>query len=288
MSRIREFEPRQRDDQREARRSWPGSAWFVVGTMIVLNLLLGAFIVKTEIFGHGPAERSVMPKSVSPKIDVPIVNPRPELKPLQNLAPLPSQSPTRSSPVWEPKARGAKRAAITAALPRVTLKHYIPKRSPQARLAAPRISPSRTPAPVPAAVAAPLPSPGSGTVSTSPALVASIRTPAAGVRSIAETPQKVITPATAGSAARKTQPALNPKAVSNQKQVSKVASVGLPGMDKGLAAPKMAVGPLSPKLEIVHRPPVQKEAAPNCGGDVEIPCPTLHKRPSPDSPDAEQ
>ncbi len=288
MSRIREFEPRQRDDQREARQSWPGSAWFAVGTMIVLNLLLGAFIVKTEFIGHGPAEGSVTPKSVSPKIDVPIVDPRPELKPLQNLAPLPSQSPTPSSPAWAPKARGAKRAAITAARPRVTLKHYIPKRSPRARLAAPRISPSRTPAPVPAAVAASLPSPGSGAVSIPPALVASIRTPAVGVRSIAETPQKVTTPATAGSAARKTQPALNPKAVSNQKQVSKVASVGLPGMDKGLAAPKLAVGPLSPKLEIVRRPPEPKVDVPNCGGDVVIPCPTLHKRPSTGSPDAER
>jgi len=56
----------------------------------------------------------------------------------------------------------------------------------------------------------------------------------------------------------------------------KVASVGLPAMEKGLVKPKMPVAPISPKMEVVPRPAVKHE---NCGGDkVFIACPELKIR----------
>jgi hypothetical protein len=58
--------------------------------------------------------------------------------------------------------------------------------------------------------------------------------------------------------------------------MNKVASVGLPSMEKGLVTPKMPVTPISPKIEIVLRPAVKLE---NCGDDhVFIACPTLKTR----------
>ena len=57
---------------------------------------------------------------------------------------------------------------------------------------------------------------------------------------------------------------------------TKVASVGLPAGEKGLVIPKMPVGPISPKIEIVPRPAAKVK---NCGDDkVFIACPVLHDR----------
>ena len=55
-----------------------------------------------------------------------------------------------------------------------------------------------------------------------------------------------------------------------------MASVGLPGMEKGLVKPKMPVAPTAAKIEIIPRPAVKIE---NCGDDkVFIACPTLKNR----------
>jgi hypothetical protein len=58
--------------------------------------------------------------------------------------------------------------------------------------------------------------------------------------------------------------------------VAKVASVGLPPVEKGLFKPKMPVAPISSKFEVVPRPAVKLT---NCGDDkVFIACPTLQIR----------
>jgi hypothetical protein len=58
--------------------------------------------------------------------------------------------------------------------------------------------------------------------------------------------------------------------------VTKVASVGLPPVEKGLVIPKTPVASVSPKFEIVPRPAVKVT---NCGDDkVFIACPTLKNR----------
>jgi hypothetical protein len=312
LTRISEFEPRGYDE-RKSRQSWPGSAWFAVVTMLVLNLILGAFVVKTEFFRNGRG-----PSAASPKADVPTtVDPRqPEQRPLKTLDPLPSVSPPpdlaeppaagaaaghstrdvqerhasrpRATPAHRPSSRGMRRPAMKATGRKLTPKQYVPQRSHQTRFAAPQVLPSRTPVPVPAAVAAPVYSPASGAVVTTPGMVASLRTPSPGDRNPTEASRKVAAQASAGRAAKNAQPALNLKGAVEKTTATKVASVGLPGMEKGLAIPKTPVGPLSPKIEIVHRPPQPAEDVPNCGGEVEIPCPTLHKRPAGGSPDGDR
>jgi hypothetical protein len=58
--------------------------------------------------------------------------------------------------------------------------------------------------------------------------------------------------------------------------MTRVASIGLPAMEKGLVIPKMPVAPVSLKLEFIPRPAVKVE---NCGDDkVFIACPTLQIR----------
>jgi hypothetical protein len=295
LSRISEFEPRRGDDDRKARRRWPGSAWFAVGTLVVLNLICGALIVKNELKRAG--------SSVSPRIDLPRVEPRPDVQSAPNTLPDQSSKPTVAAPKAEkggdsnadvedlelhPSPKPAKpltrakagsfgRATVTRA--GVTPRHYIPEPPPQERFAAPQVTPSRTYVPVPAPVAAP----SSNAVAAPPALDASVRTPAVG-----KPPQpspKVTAP---NAAARQAQPALNPKAGASEKQAPTVASVQLPGMEQGWVPPKKPVGPLSPKIEIIHRPPEPKADVPNCGGAVVIPCPTLKKRPAGGSPDGDR
>jgi hypothetical protein len=58
--------------------------------------------------------------------------------------------------------------------------------------------------------------------------------------------------------------------------VAKVASVGLPAMEKGLVTPKTPVAPIAHKIEIIPRPAVKPE---NCGDErVFVACPTLKIR----------
>lgn len=100
------------------------------------------------------------------------------------------------------------------------------------------------------------------TSSPPPAVVASILTADVAGTVKPEQPRKTITP-----------PAISPK---DPRFARKVAPVRLPGIDRGWV-PKMEVGPVSPKIEIVPRPPQEKPE--NCGGDAYVPCPTLHTRP---------
>ena len=324
MSRISEFEPRRRDYERAGRRSWPGSAWFALGTMVVLNLLLLAFIVKTEL-----QRPEADDESAPAKIELPKTAPLPEAQPTNNPAPDQSLKPEVAAPeatkaegaaedanegdhhsearsandqdpeieaphskprqatsgqLHKPKIRTNRRFVNAIPGSRVAPRYYRSEPVPQSRFAAPQSPVSRVPG-VPA-VAAPFPSPSSGTFNTPPSMVASVRTPTVQVGNNGDTGQKVIAPKP--PEAKKAQPVLIPKTDSNGMQTTKVASVSLPGMDKGLVVHKLSADSTSPKIQIIHRPPEPKVDVPNCGGEVVIPCPTLHKRPTGGPPEGER
>jgi hypothetical protein len=333
VSRISEFEPRRRkvDDREEgrydgrSRRSWPASAWLVAGTMIALNLALGAFVVKNELnpgtfrggnrgpVGAAPLPKPASPAPAAPAVEAPKAEPQADAQTSQ--IPLPEQnstpaavstsaaktqdrdprvenreasrlplktSATRNKPMNTSVAVSSKSAAVSGKLTAIrrdsAAKPYQPEPYPQARFAAPQTYPSHTPAPFPT----------SGEVDISPALVASVRTPAVGAPSPSDSARKVTPPAATGTAARKAQPALDLKAGEDKKQPIRVASVGLPKMDKGLIVPKTPVGTPSPVIEVVRRPQGPKVEVENCGGDVVIPCPTLHKRPLGGAPEGDR
>ena len=311
MSRISEFEPRRRkvDDRREgrsgrkSRRSWPASAWLVAGTMIALNLGLGAFIVKNEFnrgtFGgeHGrrhpvgvaPSPKPAAHLPVSPIVDAAKIEPQPVVQSSQ----IPHTKQTSKPLAAQASKAGTSKTAAApgqwAAVRRQPpAKPYQPEMYPQNRFVAPQTYSSQAPAPVYPAVHVPAPLSAPGEVDTPPALVASVRTPAVGAQSPADSSRKVIAPAASGTAARKTQPALDLKAGQGQKQPIRVASVGLPRMDKGLVVPKTPVGTASPVIEVVRRPQGPKAEVENCGGEVVVPCPTLHKRPTGGTPEGDR
>jgi hypothetical protein len=276
--------------------------------MVILNLILIVFFVKNEV------KWSLSTKApASVKVDVPRNVPGVEPQPLGNVAPVqdskpsgdgdsnqkiqdihpqPAKAPAR--PFGKSKADEVRQAAVAATRRWEATSRYSPTPASQARVNPPQIQPSRVTAPVPSAVAAPVPAPNSGT-STPPPMVASVRTPMAGaptmggappsvgVQNNADTHPKVIAPTS--STSYKAQPTLLPKADSNQKPPTRVASVSLPSMVKGWVPPKMAADSGSPKIQVVHRPPEPKADVPNCGGAVVIPCPTLKKRPAGGTPE---
>lgn len=311
---------------RKVSRPWPVSAWFVAITMIALNLGLGAFLVKSEydrgsfrgLFGDADsssgrtnaATPSLKPPSPAPVVEAPRIESQPEVRPPQN--PVPEQtsvpvtaahdavSPVRRSesiskrefsagqlkaapaPIKPKLTAPVESRRLTATAPAMrqeTVRRFSPEPQPQATIAAPRTpvltAPVSTPAPKPI-------------VAPPPAVVASAPSPSVGVHSQPEASKKVIATAATGTAAKKPQPALDTTTGQNQKPPVRVASVGLPAMDKGIIVPKTSVNSTSPKIEIVRRPPEPKVNVPNCGGDVVIPCPTLKKRPPGGAPEGDR
>lgn len=310
---------------RKVSRPWPVSAWFVAITMIALNLALGAFLVKNEydrgsfrgIFGDdnsGGSRTNATTPSLKPPpapvVEAPKVEPQPDVQPLQN--PLPEQSsvpvtgahetvspvrrsesiakrevpavrlktaPAPSKPAHTTPAESRRLTATVPAMRQEPARRFTPEPQPQATIAAPR-----TPV-----VSPPVPTPAPKPIVTPPAaVVASAPAPTVGLRSQPEASKKVIAPAATGAAAKKPQPALDTTTGQNQKPPVRVASVGLPAMDKGIIVPKTSVNSTSPKIEIVRRPPEPKVNVPNCGGDVVIPCPTLKKRPPGGAPEGDR
>jgi hypothetical protein len=319
LSRISEFEPRQRDERHSARRSWPVSARFAVGTMVVLNLILIAFLVKNEFTWSKLPE---VPASV--KVDVPRNVTGIEPQPLGNLAPVQDSKPdvyrsntgeadqaktdampvvdsrqkiqeihpqpakTPARPFGKLKVDEARQAAVSTTRRWEATTRYSPTPASQARFAPPQSQPSRVPAPIPAAVAAPVPAPSSGT-STPPAMVASVRTPTVGTPTMVGGPASVGAQKNSDTQSKVIAPTSSlPKADANQRPPAKVASVSLPSMVKGWVPPKMATDSGSPKIQVVHRPPEPKADVPNCGGAVVIPCPTLKKRPAGGTPEGDR
>lgn len=298
--RTKVSQPRSR--VRTARRSWPISARLLVGTLFVLNILLAAFLVRTEILRPAarprPPATSTPPTPQQPKAgSTPQLNAPPDQASSPNQASSPDQgsspahgpSPDQGSsralktpsvearpaalPSTRPRTRMARRPPIKA-LPKAlraskTRRAVLPAPMPRAVIYPPQQPPGQTPAPVrnPAA------SSSASLNVARPGLAASSAIPAAAVPSN-PAPHPNAPPASA----------LAPPAIDHgltakgtrSGSVARVASVGLPAMEKGLVIPKTPVTSVSPKMEIVPRPPVKLE---NCGDDkVFVACPKLKIR----------
>jgi hypothetical protein len=271
-----------RSHVRTTRPSWPRSARLFVAAMFVLNILLAAFLVRTEIKRPEarPEARPVPPATSAPlTLHHPNAASTPQPNAPPDQGPRPDQIPALTSPPVEarsaalpstqranrppiktsPKAlRASKpaRAALSAPMPRAAI------HPPQEPL-------GRTPAPVrnPAASSS-----ASANVAT-PGRAPSFGIPGAGVPSNAGAhPDAPAASALAPSAidhgltAKGTRPG----------SAANVASVRLPAMEKGLVTPKKPVAPAGVKIEIIPRPAVKIE---NCGDDrVFVACPTLKIR----------
>ena len=255
-----------------ARRSWPLSARLLVGTMFVLNILLAAFLVKTEMKRPGAPARST---------PLPLRHPDSGSTPQRNAPPAQGSSreaessrPLKTSPVETraaalPSTRMAKHRRITALragkTPRAVLSASMPR-----TVIPPPVEPL---GPTPAPVRNPAASSTAGANVAPAGRPASFGNPGVGVPSNAG-PHPNAPPASAP-----TPSAINRGVTAKGTRLNaetKVASVGLPAMQRGSVAPKMPVAPISHKIEFVPRPPVKLE---NCGDDKAfIACPTLKNR----------
>jgi len=263
---------------RTARRSWPLSARLLVGAMFIFNVLLAAFLVRTEI--KRPEARPGPPATSTPlTLERPKPGSSPQLNAPANQGPSldVKTPPVEVRPARLPSSHRSKRPAIKALSKALraskTPRPVLSASMPRAVISPPQEPPGRPPAPVRNAVA----SLGTSAHVAPPGLAASI--PAAGVPGNAGAPPKA--PAASGLAP---SAVLAPSAIgrgiaargTRSGSTVKVASVGLPSVEKGLVKPKMPVAPISLKIEIVPRPPRKIE---NCGDDkVFIACPELKYR----------
>ena len=256
---------------RAARPSWPLSARLLVGAMFVLNILLAAFLVRTEFERPG-----------APAISTPLAPDRPKAGSTLQINAPPDQgssldrrsslglktSPVEARPAALPSTQKAKRPETNARRASKPQRAALSAPMPQPVIYPPQERFGGTPSPPrnPGA-----PSSASANVA-SQGLGASFGIPDAGVHSNAG-------PHPNAPAA----PTLAPLAMDNgltakgtgAGSVAKVAPVRLQAMEKGLAIPKMPVAPVVlPKMEI--RPAEKPE---NCGDDkVFVACPTLKIR----------
>ena len=257
---------RARSRVQTARRSWPVSARLLVGAMFVLNILLAAFLVRTEIKRPGaPAISTPLP------LERPKVGSSPQLNaPADQGSSLGEKTPpVEVRPAGLPSTQMSKRPATKALRASKTPRPVLLAPMPRAVIYPPQEPLGQTPAPVRDQAA----SSGASVNVAPPRLAASFGIPGTGARGNAGPPPN----APAASA-------LSPSEIGNDltakgtrsDSVAKVASVGLPAMEKVLFIPKMPVAPVSPKIEIVPRPAVKLE---NCSDDkVFIACPTLKIR----------
>ncbi len=276
MGRLDESERVRTKGSRAHRRPWPLSARLLVGALFVLNTLLAAFLVRTEI--ERPRARAIStpfrPGQLKPS-SAPQVNAPPDQG--SNLDQRSSRDlnfpPVEAKPSALSGTRTADHLPIRT-LPK-SLQTSKPSRgvwSPPRRgsvIYPPHEAFIRTPDPVDNPAAS-----SSASVSVAPlARAASVGIPGAGVRSNAELHSRE--PAASG---------LDPSAIGHgtaakairSAPVATVASVRLPAMETGLVAPKRPVAPAGIKVEIIPRPAVKLD---NCGDDkVFVACPTLQIR----------
>ena len=282
-----------RSRARTARPSWPLSARLLVGAMFIFNVLLAAFLVKTEI--KRPEARPALPASSTPfpleppkAGSVPQLNAPPHAPVVQGASPDQGSSLGLKAPLVEvqpvrlpstPRSKRPPGKAPPKAL-RASNTHRPVLSAPMPRVV---ISPPHEPlGQTPAAIRGPATSSGTSAHVAPPGLAASI--PAARVPGSAGAPPNP--PAASGltPSAVLAPSALTPSAIARglaargtrSGSTTKVASVGLPNVAKGLVKPNMPVAPTSLKIEIIPRPAVKPE---NCGDDkVFIACPTLKIR----------
>ena len=256
------------------RSSWPLSARLLVGALFVVNILLAVFLVRTGIMRPGAPAIST---PLRPKADS---TPRPIAPPAQgpNQGPDQGVSPSLNAPASEAKPVEARAAHLPGS--RIG-KRPATKALPKA-LRASRRSRAVPPAPMPRAVTyppheplvpAPAPARNAAAASSASANVASpgralsFGNPVAGVPSRNAPAASALAPSAIdhGLAAKGTRPGSG----------TKVASVGLPAMEKGLV-PRKPIASVASNFQIVPHPPVQLE---NCGDDkVFVACPTLKFR----------
>ena len=177
--------------------------------------------------------------------------------------------PAEARPAALPSTRMAKRPETKALRGSKTRRAVLPAPMPRAVIYPPQEPLGRTPAPVRNAAAS---SSASANVAP-PGRAAPFGIAGAGVPSNAGPHPNA--PAASALAPSAMDRGLTAKGT-RPGSVARVASVGLPAMEKGLVKPKTAVAPVSPRMEIVPRPPVKLE---NCGDDkVFVACPTLKIR----------
>lgn len=268
--------------QAHARPSWPRSARLLVGGLFVLNILLAAFLVRTEI--ERPGARAIY---------TPLHPQRSKAGSTTQFNAPPHQGSSRpqESSFHEGSSRGLNAPAVDArssALPSTQTVNRPPLRALPKALRASKSSRDVWPAPRPRAVIypphepfvrtpAPVPNPAASSSASAdiPSLgrAASFGIPGADVHSNGGPHPN----APAASA-------LNPSAIGHglptkgirSAPVATVASVRLPAMETGLMTPKRAVAPAGVKVEMIPRPPVKLE---NCGDDkVFVACPKLKIR----------
>jgi len=273
-----------RSGARTARPSWPFSARFLVGALLVLNILLAAFLLRTRTKGPGAPAVSTpqtleRPRGGSlPGLNAPgnsgarlgvnpgasqgVKTPAVEARP----AALPSSSEKAKRPAT--KALG--KALEASKTPRTVL----PAPMPRAVVYAAHEPPAQPTAPVRDRTAAS----GPGAVAGQPGVAASFGVSGGGVSS-AGVRGKAVPPASAPAASALAPAAighgLNARGTQSGSSV-RVASVGLPAVEAGLVKPTMPVGRTGLKLEVIPRPVRNVE---NCGDDNHfIACPELKIR----------
>lgn len=257
-----------RSHVRTARRSWPLSARLLVGAMLVSNILLAAFLLRTEMKRPGaPAISAPLPLHPPNTRSTPRLNTPPDQQP--SLDQESKTPPVEARSAASPSTQVAKRRQIQSLRATQSPRAVLPAPMPQAVISSPLEPLGRTPAPDrnPAASS-------SASANVAPAgRPASFGTLGAGVPgNSAPHPHAPAAPSLAPSAIDHGLAAKGTRSDSG----TKVASVGLPAMERGLVTPKMPVAPISHKIEFVPRPPVVLE---NCGDDkVFIACPTLKIR----------
>ncbi len=273
---------RARSRVQTTRRSWPVSARLLIGAMFVLNILLAVFLVRTEIKRPGAAATST---------PLPLERPKVGSSPQLNPPPNQGSSPDRGSSLVQESSHAANTPPVEvrpAGLPSTRMSKRYPIKALPKALRASKTQPLLLLPPMPRAVIHPSPEPlgqssapvrdsaassGAADNVAPPRLAASVSIPGSGARGNAAPPPRAPAASTlAPSAAGNGLTAKGARSGS----VAKVASVGLPAMEKVFFIPKMPVASVSPKMEIVPRPAVKLE---NCGDDkVFIACPTLKIR----------
>jgi hypothetical protein len=237
--------------------------------MFVLNILLAAFLVRTEMKRPGaPANSAPLtlhpPKAATPQLNAP---------------------PDQGSSLDEGSGRGLKTPAVEAR-PATLPGTPMAKRPATKALRASKTPRAVLPAPMPRAeyyleplggTPAPVGNPASSSSASASVAptgrAASLDVPGAVAPSNAGAHPNA--PAASALAPSAIDHGLTAKGAGSG-SVAKVASVGLPAMEKGLVIPKMPVAPVSPKIEIVPRPAGKLE---NCGDDkVFVACPKLKTR----------
>lgn len=262
--------------QAHSRRSWPLSARVLVGAMFVLNILLAAFLVRTEI--KRPEARPGPPATSTP---LTLHQPNAGSTPQLNVAPDQGSSldpgssgglktpPVEARPAALPSTQMAKRPETKALRASKNPRTALSAPSPRAVISPPQEPLGRTLAPVQNPAAS---SSASANVAP-PGRAASFGIPGAGVPSNAGTHPNA--PAASVLAPSAIDHGLTAKGTRSG-SMDGVASVGLPAMEKGLVIPHMPVAPISAKIETIPRPAVKLE---NCGDNkVFIACPTLKNR----------